>query len=151
MVSHTTNTIDKLVCIYAAVGIVINDKDQFLISKRPSHKFKGGYWEFPGGKIEPEEESEAALIRELKEEVGITVLKCEQFMELHHHENNRETKLVIFIVRNFEGVAVPLENQEIRWIKKEEFSEYVFLEANSAIIKKCLDEGISSKRLDSSV
>lgn len=138
LMPHSNSVVDTPACPYVAVGIVIDDKGQFLISKRPLHKLKGGYWEFPGGKIEPNETPEIALIRELQEEVGITTLKYEKLMELHHQSVDHEARLVVFVIRDFEGTAIALENQEICWIRKEEFSEYGFLEANDAIIARCL-------------
>jgi len=133
------NSSDGEPCPYAAVGVVIDKASRILISKRPAHKIKGGYWEFPGGKIEPNETPEAGLIRELKEEVGIVVLQYEKLMDLYHEGTDHRARLVVFVITEFEGVAAALEEQEIRWITKDAFSEYVFLEANAAIIQKVID------------
>jgi 8-oxo-dGTP diphosphatase len=133
------NSQDDKTCPYAAVGVVIDKVGRVLISKRPAHKIKGGYWEFPGGKIEPEETPEAGLIRELKEEVGIVVSQYEKLMDLYHEGADHRARLVVFLITEFEGIAEALEEQEIRWITKEAFSEYVFLEANATIIKKIID------------
>jgi 8-oxo-dGTP diphosphatase len=121
-----------------SVGIVVDAEDRILISKRPLHKAKGGYWEFPGGKIEANETPEAALIRELKEETGIEVLRYSKLMNLYHEYPEYHVALEIFVVSDFLGSAESLEGQELVWINKNAFGDYQFLEANDKIIRRFL-------------
>jgi 8-oxo-dGTP diphosphatase len=120
---------------HAAVGIVIDNQQRILISKRPAHKLKGGFWEFPGGKLEENETPEQALVRELQEEVGIQVLKHEPLMQHHHDYAEHSAFLDVFVITRFIGVARPLEGQNIQWISIEEFANFRFLEANIEIIE----------------
>ncbi|WP_251366399.1 NUDIX domain-containing protein [Coxiella-like endosymbiont of Rhipicephalus sanguineus] len=78
--------------LHVAIGLVINLENEVLVSLRPMHMAQGrGLWEFPGGKLESGENSYEALCRELKEEVNITVLTAQPFMNIHHSYD--ETKL----------------------------------------------------------
>jgi len=123
-----------------AVGIVIDPDQRILISKRPAHKIKGGFWEFPGGKIEDGETPGEALTRELQEEIGIRVLECEKLMQYHHAYEAYHALLEVYIVKRYEGVPQSLENQEIQWISDSQFSDFMFLEANNKIIELYLSQ-----------
>jgi len=127
---------------HAAVGIVINSEQQILISKRPSHKLKGGYWEFPGGKIEEQETPSNALIRELQEEIGIEVKAVEPWMQYQYSYNDEayDVLLEVFLVREFLGSPKALEEQEILWINMADFDKFNFLEPNRFIIKKIMND-----------
>lgn len=120
---------------HAAIGVIIDNQQRILISKRPTHKLKGGFWEFPGGKIEKNESAEEALIRELKEEIGIQVLKLEKLIQHHHDYTEHSALLEVFVVTRFVGAAESLEGQEIQWISIDEFPNFRFLEANMEIIE----------------
>lgn len=119
---------------HAAVGIVIDNQQRILISKRPAHKLKGGYWEFPGGKVELNESPEQALVRELQEEVGLKVLTYSKLTQYYHDYSEHSALLDVFVITDFKGIAQSLEGQEIQWINKNEFSNFKFLEANIEII-----------------
>ncbi len=125
-----------LPCFHAAVGIVIDKSNRILISKRPAHKIKGGFWEFPGGKVESDETPKEALVRELKEEVGLTVLQAEPFMQLYHEYSEHSVRLDVFVITDFLGEPQSIEGQEIQWITREQFPQFQFLEANERMIQK---------------
>lgn len=125
---------DPPLCHHAAVGVVIQQK-MILISKRPAHKLKGGYWEFPGGKIEENETPEQALVRELQEEVGIQALELQPLIQHYHDYSEHSALLEVFVVTRFVGEPKSLEKQEIRWVPIESLSDYQFLEANQVIIE----------------
>ncbi len=124
---------------HVAVGIIVDKTQRVLISKRPDHKLKGGFWEFPGGKIEINESPEQGLARELQEEVGIEVVTSELLMQYHYDYEDHSAQLEVFVVSEFSGVAKSLEGQEIQWITKEQFPNYRFLEANAKMIQCYLD------------
>lgn len=120
--------------VHVAVGVVINEKDQVLIAKRPQHLHQGGLWEFPGGKVEENESLSAALVRELKEEVGIDVVSVEPFTKIHHDYGDKQVLLDVCLVKKFKGVAQSCEGQLIQWVAKKSLREYAFPNANQAII-----------------
>src|ERR1700730_13645557 len=96
-----------------AVGILHNTENEVLIARRPSHKPGGGFWEFPGGKIEPNESAVEALVRELYEELGI---QCNQnaFKELLNYHFDYPTHSVFlkfFLINEFIGTPKGMEGQ----------------------------------------
>ena len=83
------------------VGIIRNPLGEILIAKRPEHKYKGGLWEFPGGKIEPSETPLDALKRELREELNIEVIKAESWLQCEYDYSDRFVLLHIWNVTQF--------------------------------------------------
>ncbi len=126
----------KAIQVVAAIIFVNN---QFLIAKRPVGKHKAGYWEFPGGKIEVGEEVEAALFRELKEELNIEIDQPSKFSEVSFEYPEKRINLQFFIVKQFKGEPIGLEGQIIKWVTKAELSNYQFPEANIPVVKMLLD------------
>lgn len=125
--------------LQCAVGVIQNSENQILICKRPLHKVGGGFWEFPGGKLEVAESPEEALTRELKEELGITPISFERLMSFPYDYNSFQVFLDIFLIRDFEGEPNGLEGQPIAWVNVKSLPEYPFLEANTRIIKQLMD------------
>lgn len=121
--------------IAVAVGIITRPNQEFLIAQRPSHKYLGGFWEFPGGKIEPGETAEQALHRELQEEVGIQVKSYSLLTSLTHTYPQYSVNMSIYEVDQFLGEAESREQQLIRWVNFQQLSEYDFLDANGKIIE----------------
>lgn len=118
-----------------AVAVIYDDTQRILITQRPLHVPHGGYWEFPGGKLEADELPERALIREIREEVGIDVLTHEYVGEINHDYSDRSVQLLIFKVTAFLGTPECLEGQlSMEWVRKEDLSEYHFPEANQGIL-----------------
>lgn len=119
--------------IRVAVGIILRD-DLIFIALRKSNQDQGGLWEFPGGKCEPSESAEIALVRELKEECGISVTECSFFEEISHDYGNKKVQLLFYRVTGFEGNPVGKEGQEVRWVPISTLSSYDFPEANQEIV-----------------
>lgn len=118
-----------------AVAIITDETHRILIAKRPESVPHGGLWEFPGGKIECGESAESALIREIKEEVGLDVLAFDYLGELQFEYSKQEVKLFIYHVSRFLGQAVCLESQpDLRWVTVEHLSQYRFPKANEHIM-----------------
>ncbi|QFU21018.1 8-oxo-dGTP diphosphatase MutT [Shewanella eurypsychrophilus] len=126
--------------IHVAVGVIINKSEQILLAKRPLNLHQGGKWEFPGGKVELNETTSEALIRELKEEVNLDVSASHPMMEIHHDYGDKQVFLDIHWVKNFSGIATGAEGQEVLWVEKDDLIKYEFPEANKAIITKILAE-----------
>ncbi|KAF0808945.1 hypothetical protein A167_02290 [Alcanivorax sp. S71-1-4] len=118
------------------VAAIIRGADgRILLSQRPAHKHKGGCWEFPGGKVEAGEALDAALARELEEELGLRVSACQPFMTIEHHYPELSVRLCFREVTAFEGEAVGREGQPVAWFPPEALSSLGFPEANEPVVR----------------
>ena len=126
--------------VHVAVGVIIDDQQRVLLAKRPDHLHQGGKWEFPGGKVEPEETVTQALSRELKEEVALNVESTSPFMELSFDYPDKQVLLDIHTVTSFTGEARGLEGQLVKWVGKDKLRQFEFPEANKVILDKLLSE-----------
>ena len=106
------------------VAALIWDKDKFMICQRPVHKARGLLWEFVGGKVEPGETKEQALIRECQEELVITLSVGDVFMDVVYAYPDINVYLTLFNVTIAEGVPQQLEHNDIRWIAPVEIPDY---------------------------
>ncbi|MEO0410662.1 MAG: 8-oxo-dGTP diphosphatase MutT [Pseudomonadota bacterium] len=117
--------VQKPLVLVAAVALFDRD-ERVLLAQRPEGKSLAGYWEFPGGKIEPGETPEAALTRELKEELDIEAcLECYQpFSFASHSYPDFHLLMPLFLCRRWEGVAKPQEGQVLKWVKIKDLRSY---------------------------
>lgn len=115
---------------------LIWEGERFMICQRPENKARGLLWEFVGGKTEPGESAEEALIRECKEELDVIVKPLDVFMELEHVYPDITVELILFNALITEGEVKMLEHNDIRWIKVSEIDDYEFCPADVAILKK---------------
>ncbi len=129
--------------MHVAVGIIRQPTGEILIAKRPMDKYKGGLWEFPGGKVEADETVLQALTRELKEELGIEVLLAESWLQFEYDYKDRIVLLDTWIVTSYSGEPQGAEGQAIRWVLPHELSQYEFPAGNNVILAK-LEKGLSS-------
>lgn len=120
--------------IWVAVGVVRDADGRYCICQRHARQHQGGKWEFPGGKVEADETLPQALARELKEEIGIAVEACEPLLEIFHDYGDKQVLLDVWLVSRFSGQAQGLEGQPLRWVSVAELADYVFPEANQAIV-----------------
>ena len=121
--------------LVAAVALV--DKDgRVLLAQRPEGKSMAGLWEFPGGKIEPGETPEAALIRELQEELGIdTWASCLAPLTFASHSYDSFHLLMpLFICRKWQGTPVSRENQMLKWVRPTQLRDYPMPAADIPLI-----------------
>lgn len=118
------------------VAALIWDGDRFMICQRPAHKARGLLWEFVGGKVEPGETKEQALIRECQEEMAITVSVGDVFLDLVHEYSDLIVHLTLFHAAIAEGVPKKLEHNDIRWIRIDEIPEYEFCPADELILAR---------------
>lgn len=107
-----------------------------MICQRPEHKTRGLLWEFVGGKVEPGETKEQALIRECKEELNVTVAVHEVYMEVTHEYPDLTVHLTLFRAKIAEGTPQKLEHNDIHWITVEEIPNYDFCPADDVILRK---------------
>ncbi len=105
--------------VEVAVGILLKNSSNVLMGKRPDGKPYAGYWEFPGGKLEPNESVALALCRELKEELGIEISldpsHYQELMIIEHDYPHAYVRLHVCLVRQWQGEPVGLEKQELSW------------------------------------
>ncbi len=106
----------------------------FLGVERPEGKAHAGWWEFPGGKVEPGETLEAALIRELREELSFTSTMLIFWREKRFVYPQGPVSLNFFHVTAFEGEVIPLEGQRFGWFRPGEADASIFLPANADIV-----------------
>ncbi len=123
--------------LVTVVAVALIDADgRVLLAQRPAHKDQGGLWEFPGGKIHEGELPEEALIRELKEELGITVTaRCLAPLTFASHAYERYHLLMpLYICRNWEGEPEPLEGQKLAWARKDRLRDFPMPPADEPLI-----------------
>lgn len=123
------------------VTALIWDQNKFMICQRPAHKARGLLWEFVGGKVEPGETKEQALIRECQEELAVTLRVGEVFMDVVHEYPDLTVHLTLFNAAIAEGTPQLLEHNDIRWITVDEIDQYAFCPADESILNKLKNEG----------
>lgn len=123
MSSGLTNP--KRLLIVVAIALIDAD-NRVLISQRPEGKQLAGLWEFPGGKLDPGETPEKALVRECREELGIEV--CETCLApltfASHTYDDFHLLMPLYICRNWEGEIAPQEGQQIAWVRANRLQHY---------------------------
>lgn len=117
------------------VAALIWEKDKFLICQRPAHKTRGLKWEFVGGKVEPGETMEAALRRECREELDITVDVGSEFYQLVHEYPDLRIRLTLFHCVIAQGTPTLLEHNALAWIHPRQIGQYDFCPADVDILK----------------
>ena len=118
------------------VAALIWEGDRFLACQRPANKARGLLWEFVGGKVEPGETKEEALIRECREELDVTVAPRDVFMEVIHEYPDLTVRLTLFNAAIAEGTPKLLEHNDLRWITTDQIDELQFCPADEEILKK---------------
>lgn len=122
--------------ITEVVAALIWDGDRFMICQRPAHKARGLLWEFVGGKVEPGESLEAALVRECREELGVTVRPGDVYMQVLHQYPDLLVRLTVLNATIARGEVQRLEHNDIRWITPQEIPNYPFCPADEDILAK---------------
>lgn len=115
-------------------GIIWRD-GRYLAVERPAGARMAGWWEFPGGKIDPGETGGEALVRELEEELGITPLVFEFWRDLVHHYDDFSVHLHFYHIRRYRGEAAPLENQRMVWVDPAHPPALDFLPADAPVVE----------------
>ena len=125
--------------ITEVVAALIWKGDKFMICQRPAHKARGLLWEFVGGKVEPGETKEQALIRECQEELAVTLSVGDTFMDVIHEYPDLTVHLTLFNATIAEGEPVMLEHNDIRWITPSEIPNYDFCPADVEILERIME------------
>lgn len=120
--------------ITEVVAALIWNNDRFMICQRPAHKSRALLWEFVGGKVEPGETKEQALIRECQEELAITLSVGDVFMDAIYEYSDITVHLTLFSATIADGTPTKLEHNDIRWITPTEIPYYDFCPADEVIL-----------------
>lgn len=120
--------------LHVVAAAIRNAAGEYLLTRRADHQHQGGLWEFPGGKVEPGEAREAALARELQEELGIAPLRARPLIGIPHAYADKRVFLDVWLVESFEGEPHPHEGQPMRWVPGAELSQLAFPAANRPIL-----------------
>jgi 8-oxo-dGTP diphosphatase len=126
------------------VAAEIEKDGQYLITQRNPHAVLPLLWEFPGGRVESGESDEQALARELKEEMGITVVVGVRSLSVSHEYERYTLDLVVYRATISEGEPECLKVHAIQWVKPSDFSKYKFPGADQATVDQLLGEDICS-------
>lgn len=120
--------------IAVACGVLVDARGQVLVAQRPSGKIAAGRWEFPGGKIEPDESAHAALVRELHEELGIEVTQARPLIRIVHDYSDRTVVLDTWLIGAWRGEPQSREGQAFQWLRPERLWDVDLLEADGPIV-----------------
>jgi len=126
----------KNTSIEVVVGIINNSNNEVFIAKRQKNQFMSGYWELPGGKVEPGEDHVNAIKRELFEETGITVKDCSLVQMIQHIYSEKTINLSVYSIDDYLGEPVGFEGQEITWSSADKFKNFKLLPTMWRIIHK---------------
>ena len=118
------------------VAALVWRDDKFMICQRSAHKARGLLWEFVGGKVEPGETKEQALIRECREELAVTISVGDVFMDVTHEYPDLTVHLTLFNATISDGTPQLLEHNDIKWITPSEIPNYEFCPADLEILEK---------------
>lgn len=120
---------------------LIDEEGRVLLARRPAGKELAGLWEFPGGKLHPGENPENALVRELREELGIEVEPgCLAPLAFASHEYETFHLLMpLFVCRKWQGMVRPCEGQELKWVRPEKLGDYAMPPADVPLVATLLD------------
>jgi mutator protein MutT len=122
--------------IDVVAGVIRRDDGKLLITQRFADDTLGGYWEFPGGKVDPGEDLKAAIYRELKEEVGVETEIGEEIHCIVHAYPDRDVRLHFFSARILSGEPQKLDVADLRWVTPGELLDFQFPEADRALIEQ---------------
>ena len=118
------------------VAALIWENDKFMICQRPAQKARALLWEFVGGKVEPGETKEQALIRECREELAVTLSVDDVFMDVIHEYPDITVHLTLFNAAIANGEPQKIEHNDIKWITPSEIPNYNFCPADKEILVK---------------
>ena len=122
--------------IDVVAGVIRRDDGRLLITQRLADDTLGGYWEFPGGKVDPGEDLPAALHRELREEIGVETEIGAEIHRIVHAYPDRDVRLYFYDVRILSGEPQKLEVADLRWVTLDELMHYQFPEADLPLLNQ---------------
>jgi 8-oxo-dGTP diphosphatase len=132
----TTEAKSQLPLVLVSAVALVDIDGRILLAQRPAHKSMGGLWEFPGGKIEADESPEAALIRELHEELDInTSESCLAPLSFASHAyDDFHLLMMLFVCRRWHGQPRPVEGGTLKWVRPNQLRDYPMPPADIPLI-----------------
>lgn len=126
--------------LVAACALIDGD-GRVLIAQRPAGKRMAGMWEFPGGKVHDGESPERALVRELKEELGISVpVEClSPFVFASHDYGDFHLLMPLYLTRKWQGLPHPAEGQALKWVRPQFLRNFAMPPADEPLIAHLID------------
>ena len=122
--------------INVVAAVIKDEKERILITQRNLKKAQGGLWEFPGGKIEPNETRENAIVREIKEELDIDIEVKSYLSEKVFNYPEKDINLIALECKKINGEIRLLEHEAYKWVSKNELDNFEFAPADLFIIEK---------------
>jgi len=141
MPASEQNSIPLAVC-----AAVIQHRGKILLTQRPLDKRQGGFWEFPGGKIDPGESPHASLKREIKEELSIDIAVGPVLETVYHHYDWGRVLIIAYLCRWLDGEILHLEVVDHRWVTPAQFGEFEILPADQPILDRIILLKLGSAR-----
>ncbi|AKK19892.1 8-oxo-dGTP diphosphatase MutT [Candidatus Liberibacter africanus] len=140
--------VKKILLVTACAVFESNGK--VLLSHRPENRSHGGFWEFPGGKIEAGETPEEAIVRELFEELAIVVNPCSliPLTFISHPYEKFHLLMPFFVCHYFEGIPQSCEGQKIQWVTLKDLQNYSILPADQPLISLLRNYSLHRRHLD---
>ena len=120
--------------VLVVAAALVDDAGRVLIAERPAGKHMAGRWEFPGGKVAQGESEEAALRRELREELGVEVLDARPMMRLTHRYPDCDVELSMWVVGCYRGEPRPFDGQRLKWVARTQLGGEDILEADRPFV-----------------
>ena len=120
--------------IHVVAGALFDEQGRILIAQRPPGKHMAGGWEFPGGKLEADEQPLAGLTRELREELGVEVLDATPLIAYEHGYTDRRVRLDLWLVSRYSGEPRSVEGQPLQWVMIDDLETVGLLEADRPMI-----------------
>jgi mutator protein MutT len=122
--------------VHVVAAAVLDSSGRVLIAQRPPGKHMAGGWEFPGGKLEPDEERLAGLARELQEELGIAIApeRSRPLIRVRHSYPSREVLLDVWVIKHYSGEPRGLDGQALRWCTEDDLARVQLLPADGPVV-----------------
>lgn len=132
--------VDKKLLLVAACALIDAD-GRVLVTRRPEGKTMAGLWEFPGGKVEAGESPEEAVIREMREELGIEIPRpcLAPFVFASHDYGGFHLLMPLFLCRKWHGIVAPQEGQAVKWLRVEKLRDYAMPPADAPLVAHLQD------------
>jgi 8-oxo-dGTP diphosphatase len=134
--------------VLVVAAALMDTLGRVLIAERPAGKHMAGRWEFPGGKVAPGEPEEAALARELEEELGIEVVDARPMMRLTHRYPDRDVELSMWLVARYRGEPRALDGQRLKWVPRAQLAGEDILEADRPFVAALVQYPLSTQNPD---
>ncbi len=138
---ESTGTIADVPIILVVAAALVDVDGRVLIARRPEGKPMAGLWEFPGGKVDSGETPEQALIRELREEIGIDVTEncLAPFTFASHRYDDFHLLMPLYVCRVWDGMVVAREGQTLKWVRAPDLKDYPMPPADIPLIAMLRD------------